>query len=634
MRTNDKKSDLTEYLKRRALTSKCKRSLSTLCVYSCLALVSASGVPVAFGQAVNYTTPGSFTSVGLKAPRASVGMNATGVEQSVIPSRPVTGQGYAAPSNVAYRSVRPAVAPTPGVNTSAPVQPQAGSYAQVSARQTSQGVVQTSIQIPQSGASSATAVRIADTQLGSSQVYAGNYRPTTGQGVITGSVPYYQAASVAQHYSQQAQVETLEEATRIALTESRSQRALALKNGASRSDVAAARSLRNPKISNTTSYTGILNQPTTVFGADWSAEANALKEKFPDLAPIISKFPTHLDVDVPIADKDFVTTVTAVTLPIYLGGRITALTRAAEALAQATAAGEDVGEQTVKLQVAEAYFLVLRTRQLRQVAIEAVQTAEGHCQDAEKMYNVGLLTRNVVLAAQVALSETRQTELKVANAQQLAESAYNRLLWRPLDAPVSIADVELGAPMGDLDALTVQAVRSRGELQVLAAEARALQEQEKVARADVLPQVAAVGSYSYFENSHLRDNSNATAAIGMTWTPIDGGTSRARQNAARQNAMAMARVRDEAESSVRLQVRQAWLAEQEARQRVEVARIAVDQAEENLRVVTRGFQEGAVNHTETLDAATMCAAAKSNYANARYDAILAAQRLRCAAGIL
>ncbi|MBR5759019.1 MAG: TolC family protein, partial [Thermoguttaceae bacterium] len=262
------------------------------------------------------------------------------------------------------------------------------------------------------------------------------------------------------------------------------------------------------------------------------------------------------------------------------------------------------------------------------------QTAEEHYSDSERMFDVGLLTRNVVLAAQVALSETRQTELKVANAQQLAEAAYNRLLWRPLDAPVVIADVELGAPLGDLETLTSQAVQTRGELQVLSAESRALQEQVRVARADVLPQVAVVGAYSYFENSHLRDNSNATAAVGLTWTPIDGGTSRARQNAARQNAMAVARVRDEAESGIRLQVRQAWLAEQEARERVEVARVAVEQAEENLRVVTRGFQEGAVNHTETLDAATMRTAAKSNYTNACYDAILATQRLRYAVGIL
>ncbi len=453
---------------------------------------------------------------------------------------------------------------------------------------------------------------------------------------------YAQQAATTQNVAQSApannatsgRLETLEEAMRVALAESRTQRALALKNGASRANVQAARSLKNPKITNTTSYIGMLNQPATYSDVDLSSVASGIATAMPSLAPILSQFPTQLQVETPLCDKNFVTTVTAVTLPVYLGGRVAALTRAAEAMANATQAGEEVGEQTVKFQVVEAYFLVLRTRQLRAVATEAVQTADSHYADAERMLKVGLVTKNVLLAAQVAASEARQVELKVANAQELAEAAYNRLLWRPLDAPVAIADVDLQAPVGDLENLTAEAIRKRGELQVLAAESRALQEQEKVARADVLPQVALVGAYSYFENSRLNENSNATAAVGMTWTPIDGGTSRARQNAARQNALAMARVRDEAESAIRLQVRQAWLAEKEARERVAVASAAVEQADENLRVVTRGFQEGTLNHTETLDAATMRTAAKSNYENARYDAILAAQRLRYAVGVL
>ncbi len=433
--------------------------------------------------------------------------------------------------------------------------------------------------------------------------------------------------------TQKGQAETLAEATRIALAESRTQRALALKNGASRSTIEAARSLRNPKITNVTSYVGMLNQPSNVREIDLSNIPGA-SSLISGIASSIPHFPTQYQIETPLCDKDFVTTVTSVTLPIYLGGRVNALTREAEAMAQATQAGVDVGEQAVKFQVSEAYFLVLRSRQLRKVAVEAVQTAEEHYSDSERMREVGLLTRNVVLAAQVALSEARQIELKVTNAQELAEAAYNRLLWRPLDTPVIIADVELGEPLGDLDALTTQAVQTRAELRVLAAESRALREQERAVRADVLPQVAVVGAYSYFENSHLNNNSNATAAVGMAWTPVDGGTSRARQNAARQNAMAISRARDEAESAIRLQVRQAWLAEQEARERVEVARVAVEQAEENLRVVTRGFQEGTVNHTETLDAATMRTSAKSNYTNACYDAILATQRLRYAVGIL
>lgn len=598
------------------------RRFPTIACVSLFVALCAYGDRVCTGQTVNYSTPSSFTSISLKASERDYNEGAvrrrSSAPSSSVPSRLLQETDFTnAPEQNIRRRISHMSADGSGIRMT-------------SAEQFSQN---TNVQ------QATRNVNILSNARGTTHIAPGYSSPVIAFNGVQNTFDIPSAvvsAKTSPLYAQESQnvCETLADATRIALSESRTQRALALKKGASRSTVDAARSLRNPKVTNTTSYVGMLNQPATVSDLDLSGVASGLSSSIPGLAPIVSQFPTQYQIETPLTDNNFVTSVTAVSLPLYLGGRVQALTRAAEALAQATSAGEEVGEQAVKQQISEAYFLVLRTRQLRQVAIEAVQTADEHYQDAERMFNVGILTRNVVLAAQVAAAETRQNELRVANAQQLAESAYNRLLWRPLDAPVSIADVELGAPLGDLTSLTNQALQSRGELQILAAESRALQEQERVARADVLPQVAMIGAYSYFENSHLRDNSNATAAIGMTWTPIDGGTSRAKQNVARQNAMAAARLRDEAESGIRLQVRQAWLGEQEARQRVEVARIAVEQAEENLRVVTRGFQEGTVNHTETLDAATMRTTAKSNYTNARYDAILATQRLRYAVGIL
>ncbi len=433
--------------------------------------------------------------------------------------------------------------------------------------------------------------------------------------------------------------ETLTQAIQIAVEQSRTQRALALRRGASQSTADAARSLKNPKINTTTTYVGMLNQPKAKTEIDLAGAVSSISDSLipgssEALAPILDQLPHDYQIATPVLDRNFVATATSVTVPIYLGGRVEALTQEAEALAQAVEAGEEVDLQKVKLETIEAFYLVLRMQSLRQVAVEAIGAAQSHLADSERMENVGLLTRNVVLAARVAYSEAKQAELRIATAQSMAETAYNRILWRPLDAPVVLLDDHSNDPLEDVDALMNAAVSNRGEIKILSAEGRVFQAQAKLARADVKPQVAAVGAYSYIENSHMTGNSNATAAVGVTWTPFDGGTSRARQQAARQNAMAAARMREEAESNVRMQVRQAWLLQKEAHERVEIAQIAVEQAEENYRVATRGFQEGTLNHTEALDAATMLTAAKSSYTNAQYDAILATERLKSAVGSL
>ena len=433
--------------------------------------------------------------------------------------------------------------------------------------------------------------------------------------------------------------ETLEDAVRVALIESRAQRALALKRDAAQSATEAAAALRRPKINATASYVALVERPTTVSDVDLtnavSQFAGSLSpETIAAIGPALANFPTSFQIATPLTDRNFVATSTTATIPLYLGGRIRALEETASATTQALAAGVEVGEQSVKLAATEAYFLTLRARRLHDVAVEAVQAAQEHLRNAEKMENVGVATKNVVLAAQVALAEAQQLELRVGNMQSLAESAYNKTLWRPLDAPVLLADVELDAPLGDFETLAETAVRTRSELRALNAETRALQAQVKLARADVLPQVAAVGGYSYFQNSRMKENSNAGAAIGVTWTPFDGGVSRARQQSAQQSATALARLREDAEANIRLQVRQATLAETEARERLNVARAAAEHAEENYRVATRGFQEGTLNHSEVLDAATMRTAAKSALANAKYDAVLATARLKFAVGIL
>lgn len=433
--------------------------------------------------------------------------------------------------------------------------------------------------------------------------------------------------------------ETLTQAIQIAVEQSRTQRALALRRGASQSTADAARSLKNPKINTTTTYVGMLNQPKAKTEIDLAGAVSSISDSLipgssEALAPILDQLPHDYQIATPVLDRNFVATATSVTVPIYLGGRVEALTQEAEALAQAVEAGEEVDLQKVKLETIEAFYLVLRMQSLRQVAVEAIGAAQSHLADSERMENVGLLTRNVVLAARVAYSEAKQAELRIATAQSMAETAYNRILWRSLDAPVVLLDDHSNDPLEDVDALMNAAVSNRGEIKILSAEGRVFQAQAKLARADVKPQVAAVGAYSYIENSHMTGNSNATAAVGVTWTPFDGGTSRARQQAARQNAMAAARMREEAESNVRMQVRQAWLLQKEAHERVEIAQIAVEQAEENFRVATRGFQEGTLNHTEALDAATMLTAAKSSYTNAQYDAILATERLKSAVGTL
>lgn len=412
--------------------------------------------------------------------------------------------------------------------------------------------------------------------------------------------------------------ETLDDAWRLALESSRSLQSKDYDYAKAERDIRAAKGIGLPKLANASGQHTVSEQYAMVGSIQLPAMMGGMKLPF----------------ETDVLDKDFTTSITSLTVPIYMGGRVRGMIEAANSAASAIAAGKQISQLDLKYEVAQTYFLVFRVRKLLRVAQEAEKTIAGHAHDANRLFENGLVTKNVVLSAEVALADARQNVIKAQNAAALSEAAFNRLLWRPLDTPVDITDMPIPDLSGDLEALTELAAARRPELTALAHKSRALAAMSKVKRADRLPQVAVVGSHNYFENSHLSTDSSFSGHLGVVWMPLDGGVSQARQQASNYEALSVAKQYEDAQTAIALQVYQCWLDEAQSRGRVEVARKAVEQADENLRVTTRGFQEGIINHTEVLDATAMWTQAQSNLANARYDAILSTYSLRRATGDL
>ena len=120
----------------------------------------------------------------------------------------------------------------------------------------------------------------------------------------------------------------------------------------------------------------------------------------------------------------------------------------------------------------------------------------------------------------------------------------------------------------------------------------------------------------------------------LNWTISDGGKSRRHSMAIEECAAAQISQRDDVASQIKLQVRLAWLARQETVRRIPVARAAIIQAEENLRVARGRYLQQRGTNTEVLDAETSRVQSYDNYYNALYDAILADFDLHRAVGDL
>ncbi len=429
------------------------------------------------------------------------------------------------------------------------------------------------------------------------------------------------ALSVAPLWGQ----ETLEQAWSTAITVSRKLQSNDNSINAAYYQRQAAAAARIPTITAESSYT-TMSEPYKM-KVDMSSTVGAINQMH--ILPVT--LPTSFET--PISNDDFSTAGVAVTVPIYTGGKISSLERAGDSLTRAAQSGKAANTADLKLEVTQAFFLVQRMEKLLRVAVQAKESLDGHLKDVQNLLSQGIVTRTALLSAQVAHGESEQKVLQVEYGLKTAKAAYNRLLWRPLDTNVELVELDLPDNSYDIDSLMDEATHNRPELSQLAAQSRALCEKSDSIRAERRPQVAAAGSFGYLENDYLTPNGNWQGTVGVVWTPFNS-VSRAQERSTRQEALAVSKMRDEAANGIRLQVQKAYNDEQVARNKITIAKLSVEQAEENLRLVKEQFNQGLANYTQVLDAQTLWTQANTNLCNAVYDALLASYTLRHAVGIL
>src|SRR5262249_60639571 len=90
--------------------------------------------------------------------------------------------------------------------------------------------------------------------------------------------------------------------------------------------------------------------------------------------------------------------------------------------------------QTVANGVALAYYQVLRARSLHRIADEAVRRAEDDLDVAKKLAKGGVIEREKVLRAEVALSQAQRALDLAEDAEAVARAALN-LAIRPHPRP-------------------------------------------------------------------------------------------------------------------------------------------------------------------------------------------------------
>lgn len=295
--------------------------------------------------------------------------------------------------------------------------------------------------------------------------------------------------------------------------------------------------------------------------------------------------------------------------PIYSGGRLDALERAARAEADAAAADVAAAQADLRLEVARVYWAVVTARAAVQVLEQGVARAQAHVADARERFGAGLVPPNEVSSAEAQASRARMLLIEAGNQRDVSLAELARLTGLDPAQSVELAADLTGA--GEAlrpDALVASARESRQERVAMERRIASADEQQRAAGSARRPTVGIAGGVDYARpNPRIFPRADEwqeswDIGVNVNWSLWDGGRSAADVAASASLAAAARRRLAEFDSILGVEVRQRTLEIDSGRAAVAAADDAVRASAEARRVVTERYRAGVATQTEVLDA--------------------------------
>jgi outer membrane protein TolC len=323
--------------------------------------------------------------------------------------------------------------------------------------------------------------------------------------------------------------------------------------------------------------------------------------------------------------------------PLYDAGLTRNAVRSAELARKMTGEEQRRVQMDVISRTTRAYYGAVLAAEMLKAAEQAVRSAEADLARAESVRTAGMSTDADVLSIRVHLAAVRGQRIDRAADVDVARAALNDALGLALDTPHTLSTPleAIALPDAQLDGLERSASASRPEARETLLATQLAQSQADGARAALRPQVSFRGAFEADRQRFIdRGGTNWLAAISLRWNLFNGSADKAR---IAETAQLVERAKSDerlADSAVRLQVRRAYAGLKAAQERIEVARAAVTEAEESLRITQNRYEAGMNNVTDLLRTETAVLDSRTRYLAAIGDQRIAATMLELAAGSL
>lgn len=328
--------------------------------------------------------------------------------------------------------------------------------------------------------------------------------------------------------------------------------------------------------------------------------------------------------------------------PVFMGGKIVNYNQITKFAKQLAESMNNLQLQDLIYKTDETYWQVISLVNKKKLADAYVDLLRKMDSDVTAMIYEGVATEADGLSVKVKLNEAEMAQTKVENGLALTRMLLAQICGLSLEEDLSLADekldnfpVETTQASADLN----EAFMNRNELRSLDLTTKIYKRKERIALAEMLPNVALAANYFVTNPNVFNGFKNDFAGmfnVGvMVKVPLSGWWEGIyRRNSAKAETRIKTLEWQDAREKIELQVNQSVYKVNEAGKKLIASSRNMENAEENLRRANFGFEEGVIPALNLMEAQTAWVSARSSLIDAQIEVKLTEVYLSKALGKL
>ncbi len=292
--------------------------------------------------------------------------------------------------------------------------------------------------------------------------------------------------------------------------------------------------------------------------------------------------------------------------------------------------------QNVIARTAAAYVGLVLSQKNIMVTKQAFETATANLKMIQSRYDSGFVVKSDLLRAMVHIADLEQQHLLAESRFKINEAMLNASMGSGEANPLNpVTPLTISSEIqGTVDTWIDTALSKRPEMENLRLEEDIAKKEIAKSQSGHYPDVNLVGNYE-INSEDFSDSADNYAIGAVVRVNIFSGNRISEETKAAKSMLSRIReMQKSIELGIKVQARKAFLKSKSARERIRVAKIAVDQAEEGLRIVKNRYNNGLLTIVGLLDAELARQQAHTNYFRALHDYKVARIELALASGTI